>query len=164
MKHFRTLTHYCFQVLHLLIPVYVNLTKLALKIISSNHQTYYLLPFPRLQNRLLMGCQPAMRPPKPRSSYMDWFIDLLKYISTGNYMLKVTNRNTKTRCEICSKLTIKIQNDVIGVFLVSLLLTLNIFHDVVLVSLLLTLNIFHGVVLVSLLLTLNIFHTQCFCC
>ena len=25
----------------------------------------------------------------------------------GNYMLKVNNRNTKTRCEICSKLTIK---------------------------------------------------------
>ena len=25
----------------------------------------------------------------------------------GNYMLKVNNRNTITRCEICSKLTIK---------------------------------------------------------
>ena len=25
----------------------------------------------------------------------------------GNYMLKVKNRNTRTRCEICSKLTIK---------------------------------------------------------
>ena len=25
----------------------------------------------------------------------------------GNYMLKVNNRNTRTRCEICSKLTIK---------------------------------------------------------
>ena len=25
----------------------------------------------------------------------------------GNYMLKVNNRNTKTRCEICSTLTIK---------------------------------------------------------
>ena len=25
----------------------------------------------------------------------------------GNYMFKVNNRNTKTRCEICSKLTIK---------------------------------------------------------
>ena len=24
---------------------------------------------------------------------------------TGNYMLKVNNRNTRTRCEICSKLT-----------------------------------------------------------
>ena len=29
----------------------------------------------------------------------------------GNYMFKVSNRNTKTRREICSKLTIKIQND-----------------------------------------------------
>ena len=25
----------------------------------------------------------------------------------GNYMLKVSNRNTRTRCEICSKVTIK---------------------------------------------------------
>ena len=27
--------------------------------------------------------------------------------SAGNYMFKVNNRNTRTRCEICSKLTIK---------------------------------------------------------
>ena len=26
----------------------------------------------------------------------------------GNYMFKVNNRNTRTRCEICSKLTMKI--------------------------------------------------------
>ena len=26
----------------------------------------------------------------------------------GNYMFKVNNRNTRTRCDICSKLTIKI--------------------------------------------------------
>ena len=25
----------------------------------------------------------------------------------GNYMFKVNNRNTRTKCEICSKLTIK---------------------------------------------------------
>ena len=25
----------------------------------------------------------------------------------GNYMFKANNRNTRTRCEICSKLTIK---------------------------------------------------------
>ena len=43
----------------------------------------------------------------------------------GIYLLKVNNRNTRTRCEICSELTIK---DTIGVVLVSLLLTLNIFH------------------------------------
>ena len=29
-------------------------------------------------------------------------------IPSGNYMLKINNRNTRTRCEICSKLTIKI--------------------------------------------------------
>ena len=28
-------------------------------------------------------------------------------IPAGNYMFKVSNRNTRTRCEICSKLTIK---------------------------------------------------------
>ena len=26
----------------------------------------------------------------------------------GNYMFKVNNRNTRTRCEICSKLTINL--------------------------------------------------------
>ena len=29
-------------------------------------------------------------------------------LPAGNYMFKVNNRNAKTRCEICSKLTIKI--------------------------------------------------------
>ena len=28
-------------------------------------------------------------------------------IPVGNYMFKVNNRNTRTRCEICSQLTIK---------------------------------------------------------
>ena len=40
-------------------------------------------------------------------------------ITPGTYLLKVKNRNTKTRCEICSKLTIKIPERL------SLLLTLN---------------------------------------
>ena len=39
----------------------------------------------------------------------------------GNYMFKVNNRNTRTGCEICSKLTIKTQQW-------SLLLISNIFH------------------------------------
>ena len=42
-----------------------------------------------------------------------------------------THPNTRKRCEICSKLTIKTpehQNDVIDVVLVFLLLTLNIFR------------------------------------
>ena len=42
------------------------------------------------------------------------------------YLLKTNNRGTRTRCEICSKLTIK-----------------TLFWCIVLVSLLLTLNIFH---------------------
>ena len=35
--------------------------------------------------------------------------ELLKFrlLSIGNHMFKVNNRNTRTRCEICSKLTIK---------------------------------------------------------
>ena len=62
----------------------------------------------------------------------------------GNYMFKVNNRKTKTRCEICSKLTIKIK-----IVLVSLLLTLNIFHT--------TISLLHisYLVLVFLLLTLS---------
>ena len=28
-------------------------------------------------------------------------------LPAGNYMFKVNNKNTRTRCEICSKLTIK---------------------------------------------------------
>ena len=41
-------------------------------------------------------------------------------ITDGNYMFKVNNRNTRTSCEICSKLTIKTPVPV------SLLLALNI--------------------------------------
>ena len=48
----------------------------------------------------------------------------ISWYPVGIYLLKVNNRDTRKRCEICSKLTIK----PIGVVLVSLLLTLNIFH------------------------------------
>ena len=34
-------------------------------------------------------------------------IPILKAFPAGNCMFKVNNRNTRTRCEICSKLTIK---------------------------------------------------------
>ena len=54
-------------------------------------------------------------------------------VPVGNYMFKVNNRNTKTRCEICSKLTIKTPKRVFilnfehisHVAVVFLLLTLN---------------------------------------
>ena len=60
----------------------------------------------------------------------------LRLFPTGIYLLKVNNRNTRARFEICTKLTIKTperchsrrSDDVIYVVLVYLLLTLNIFH------------------------------------
>ena len=52
---------------------------------------------------------------------VDGFVELYP---AGNYIFKVNNRNTRTRCEICSELAI----NVVGVVVVSLLLTLNIFH------------------------------------
>ena len=48
--------------------------------------------------------------------------------AAGIYLLKVNNRNTRTMCEICSKLTIKPPENVIDVVLVALLLTFNRFH------------------------------------
>ena len=47
-------------------------------------------------------------------------------IPAGNDMFKVNNRHTRTRYEVCSKLTIKIPEQ--SVVLASLLLTLSIFH------------------------------------
>ena len=51
-------------------------------------------------------------------------VSVSKGIPVGNYMFKVNNRDTRTRCEICSQLTIKTPERVV---LASLLLTLNIF-------------------------------------
>ena len=53
-----------------------------------------------------------------------------------NFMFKVNNRNTRTRCETCSKLTIKITGRRSGIFVV------NFEHipHLVLVFLLLTLS------------------------
>ena len=49
-------------------------------------------------------------------------------LPAGNYMFKVNNKNTKTRCEICSKLTRKQQNDINAIVPMTLFLTLNIFR------------------------------------
>ena len=46
----------------------------------------------------------------------------LAHLPTNIYLLEVNNRNTRKRCEICSKLTIKTPE------LLFLLLTLNIIH------------------------------------
>ena len=47
-----------------------------------------------------------------------------RLVPAGIYLLKVNNRNTRARCEICSKLTIKTPDH----HLVFLLLILNNFH------------------------------------
>ena len=44
------------------------------------------------------------------------------------YLFKFNNGNTRTMCEICSKLTIQTSNTSIDIVLESLLLTLNKFH------------------------------------
>ena len=54
------------------------------------------------------------------------------YFPPGIYLLKVNNKNTRKRCEICSKLTVKITiifivnfEHILHIFLMFLLLTLN---------------------------------------
>ena len=59
-----------------------------------------------------------------------WAAPLAIYIYHANnpanmHLFRVNNKNTKKRCELCSKLTIKNVNHVVVVFL---LLTLNVFH------------------------------------
>ena len=42
---------------------------------------------------------------KTKAATLKWYANRVK--PAGNYMFKVNNRNTRTRCEICLKLTIK---------------------------------------------------------
>ena len=41
-------------------------------------------------------------------SFRNRFVEEIDCYPAGNNIFKVNNRNTKTKCEICSKLTIKI--------------------------------------------------------
>ena len=54
----------------------------------------------------LMGLLPSL----PKSIYSSRVLKLqiTGHSPAGNYMFKVNKRNTRTRCEICSELTIKI--------------------------------------------------------
>ena len=56
------------------------------------------------------------------------FITLVTNLPANISLVKVNIRNNKKSCEICSKLTLKHQNNVTDVVLVFLLLTLKIFH------------------------------------
>lgn len=78
MNHYHTLSHHCHLVLHILIPVYINLTKLAFEMKLRNHQTQYLPLFGRLQN-LWWNSSNAFF--KTKINYMEWLIDFFKYIT-----------------------------------------------------------------------------------
>ena len=52
------------------------------------------------------------------------FKTLSKSYPVDNYMFKVINRNTRTRCDICLKLTIKTPNDTNGIVVVPYFYTL----------------------------------------
>ena len=77
---------------------------------------------------------------KYESSIANYFPILGKIYQPACYLLNVNNRNTRTKCEICSKLTMKILErrhwDRSGIFIVNFE---HISH-LVLVFLLLTLN------------------------
>ena len=46
-----------------------------------------------------------------------WLLLYIKVdVPVGIYMFKFNNRNTRARCEICSKLTIRQQSDANGIF------------------------------------------------
>ena len=83
------------------------------------------------------------------SSLLSGVFRNLSSIPAGNYMFKVNNRNTRTRCKLCSKLIMKIRRRS-GVFIVNFK---HISHLVV-VLLLLTL---------SRLLLAGFYITESFC-
>ena len=61
---------------------------------------------------LVYFCCGTLIVPKTVMSYLIYFesiqSDMTKYYPAGIYLPKVNKRNSRTRCEICSKLTIKI--------------------------------------------------------
>ena len=57
----------------------------------------------------LSSSNPTLRSSSQLTAHLTRKRDLIERSNSpaGNYMFKVNNRNTRTRCEICSKLTIK---------------------------------------------------------
>ena len=90
-------------------------------IITTNPGMWHNFKLFTLHSRLYIS--------NPTSNFEIKMIRRLEKISpVGNYMFKVNNRNTRIRCEIYSKLTIKTPERRHDVVLVPLLLTLSIFH------------------------------------
>ena len=61
----------------------------------------------RLQHRCLFSCKICEIFQNTMFYRTPPVLQNTTYIPAGIYLLKVNNRNTRTRCEICSKLTIK---------------------------------------------------------
>ena len=89
-----------------------------------------------VKNSLMCGGSKYLCPLQFSSNYSNCII-----FPTANYMFKVNNRNTRTRCELCSKLTINTpewrQQRRSDVFIVNF----EHFSHLILVFLLLTLSI-----------------------
>ena len=70
--------------------------------------------------KLFLLCETfSMKHSLPVNTTKDVLIMLMRSIKlypAGIYLLKVNNRNTRTRCEICSKLIIKYQNNALASF------------------------------------------------
>ena len=76
---------------------------------------------------------------KPTVNTMKTFLFRCIYPAI-NYLFKVNNRNTRKRCEICSKLAKKTQNDIIVVILVFFIVNCVHISHLFILFLLLTLN------------------------
>ena len=65
--------------------------------------------WPIMLSVIIIRCYEFLTRRKPFFFTKDLFsIIIFFYFAVGIYLLKVNNRNTRTRCEICSKLLIKI--------------------------------------------------------
>ena len=96
------------------------------------------IAFSELKIEALEQCVKTLN--MPCSSISVFNFEQVVFFPAGIYLLKVSNKNTRARCEICSKLTIKIperrQWRCSGIFIV----TFEHITHLVLVFLLLTLN------------------------
>ena len=75
-----------------------------------NFQKHYGIP-PILQKQTDFRNVLATAVKSPTVAYCNLDETISCHCPAGIYLLKVNNRNTRTRCEICSKLTIKIPDD-----------------------------------------------------
>ena len=73
----------------------LSVSKLGLRSVTFHRRIQFSIHMGEVENTEILG-----------NIEMKWNIGL-PYFPAGIYLLKVYNRNTRTRCEICSKLPIK---------------------------------------------------------